>query len=272
MSSKTTREERRNAARAQAEKLRQEQAAKERRTRGILFAVLGLVVVGAVAAVFYIMNQANKSLLEDFEGATPQNSDLYGGVVVGESGVAGQATDGADTLQVYLDFMCPWCGEFENANAEDLTALREAGELNVTYHVLSNLDGASAGTAFSTRSANAAAVVADQAPEAFVGFVEGMFDNQPEEGSEGLTDEQIAAIAVEAGVPQDVADSFTGGTFNEWVGVATQQSKRDGITGTPTIVLNGDKVDPNAEQLGYYETGALKTWLADKGIGEAAAE
>lgn len=270
MSNKSTREERRNAARAQAERLRQEQAAKEKRTRAILFGVLGVVVLAAVGAVFYIMSQANKSLLEEFDGATPANTDVYGGIVVGQTGTAGEATDGADTLQVYLDFMCPFCGDFEEANAADLNELREAGELNVTYHVLSNLDYLSMETDFSTRSANAAATVADKAPEAFLPFLEAMFENQPAENTEGLSDEQIASIAVEAGVPQEVADSFAAGTYTEWVGVATEQSKRDGITGTPAIVFNGEQVDATAEELYYYNPGVLRTWLADKGVGQDA--
>lgn len=266
---KPTREERRQAAREQAEKLRKQQAASERRTRNILFAVLGVFVIGAIIAVAVIFNQSQKSLLEDFEGETPANTDTYGGIVVGASGVAGEATEGADTLQVYLDFMCPFCGQFETANAEDLKELREAGELNVVYHPEANLDGYSLGALYSTRAANAAATVANSAPDQFLAFIEAMFANQPAENTEGLTDEQIATIAVEAGVPQEVADTFAGGVYTDWVGVATQQGNRDVGGGTPVIVLNGEQVDPNVEELNYYTDGALKTWLASKGIGAA---
>lgn len=263
---KPTREDRRQAAREQAEKLRQQQAASERRTRNILFAVLGVFVIGAIIAVVVIFNQSQKSLLDNFEGATPANTDNRGGIVVGQSGVAGEATEGADTLQVYLDFMCPFCGQFEAANAADLTELREAGKLNVVYHPEANLDGYSLDTQFSTRAANAAATVANGAPDKFLAFVEGMFANQPEENTEGLSDEQIATIAVEAGVPQEIADTFAGGVYTEWVGVATQQGNRDVGAGTPVIVLNGEQVDPEAEELYYYQEGVLKAWLAEKGI------
>ncbi|MBN8881691.1 protein-disulfide isomerase [Salana multivorans] len=257
-----SREERRQAARTKAEKLRQEQAARERRSRNILIGVLvGIVALVAVVGVF-IFQESKKTLLDDFAGAKPANADNHGGIVVGATGTAGEKTGGGKNLQVYLDFMCPYCGDFEAANATDLDDLRASGGLNVTYHVMSNLDGLSSGTAFSTRAANAAATVASESPEHFVAFVEGMFANQPEENSTGLTDEEIASIAVTAGVPQEVADTFAAGTYTEWVGVATQQAKRDGVGGTPTVLFNGKKV----EQVAYYTQGELATWLKDQGV------
>lgn len=256
-----SREQRRQEARAKADQLRQEQAARERRSRTILIAVLGGIVALVVVVGIVIFNESKKTLLDDFNGAVPANSDNHGGIVVGAKG-AGEPNAGAKDLQVYLDFMCPYCGQFEAANAADLTGLRDAGDINVTYHILSNLDRLSAGTAFSTRSANAAVTVASDAPESFVPFLEGMFANQPEENTPGLSDEEIAAIALEAGVPQEVVDTFADGTYVEWVGVATQQAVRDGYGPTPTVVLDGTKV----EGVPYYEPGQLAAWLATQGV------
>lgn len=267
-SPKATREQRRDAARAQAAQLRADQAARERRTRNILFAVLGGVVIVAVVLGIVIWRvgtaNQNRSLLEDFAGAVPANSDIRGGVTVGPTGTAGEVTEGAPTLTVHLDFMCPYCGDFEAANAVELDELRADGDLNVTYRVVANLDRFSNGTAFSTRSANAAATVASVSPEHYVAFIEGMFANQPEENTDGLSDAQIAQIAVEAGVPQEVADTFATGIYNEWVGVATQQSSREGVRGTPSAFLDGVQV-PNT--VNFYQPGVLATWLAEQGIG-----
>ena len=57
------------------------------------------------------------------------------------------------------------------------------------------------------KSANAAAVVAQRAPDSYPDVVAGLFADQPEEGTTGLTDEQIAAIAVDAGVPESVTEA-----------------------------------------------------------------
>lgn len=260
---KPTREQRRDAARAQAEKLRQEQAARERRSRNILLGVLAGVVVLVVAAGIWIYAESQKTLLDEFDGATPANSDSSGGISVGAT-AAGTVNEGASELQVYLDFMCPYCGQFEDANGSDLDTLRSSGDLTVTYHLLANLDSLSMGTQYSTRAANAAATVASEAPDAFVPFVEGLFAQQPEENTEGLTDDEIAQIAVDAGVPQEVADTFTDGTYNEWVAVATQQAKREGVSGTPTVKLDGKTLP---QTVNFYEPGTLSSYLAEQGVG-----
>ena len=262
-----SREERREAARAQAEKMRREQEAREKRSRNILFIALGGIVALVLVVGVVIFQQSQKTLLDGFDGAQPAAADNHGGIVVGADGVAGKPTSDAKTLQVYIDFMCPFCGNFEDANAADLTKLRESGDLNVTYHLMSNLDSLSNGTNFSTRAANAAATVANDAPEEFVPFVVAMFANQPEEKTDGLSDEEIAAIAVDAGVPQAVADSMASGTYTDWVGTATEQARRDGVSGTPTVLLDGKKVT-NVE---YYNPGVLGAWLATQvGAGEDA--
>ncbi|GMA30337.1 DsbA family protein [Litorihabitans aurantiacus] len=267
---KQTKDARREAARAQAEKLRKQQDAREKRSRNILLGVLGAIVVLVIGVGFVIYQQSQRTLLDAFEGTTPANSDNRGGIVAGAEGAAGTTTEGAPVLQVYIDFMCPYCGDFEAANKGDLEELRAAGDLNVTYHLMSNLDRASNGTQFSTRSANAAATVASESPEHFVAFVEGVFDNQPSEGSEGLSDAQMAEIAVGVGVPQEVADSFSAGTYNEWVGVATRQAQREGVRGTPTVKLDGETVSGN--EVAYNQPGALATWLAEEGVGEGVSE
>lgn len=264
---KPSREQRRDAARAQAAKLREEQAARERRTRNILFAVLGGIVVIAIiiGVVIWRIGSAaqTRSLLEDFEGAVPANSDIRGGVTVGATGTAGEDVEGLPNLTVYVDFMCSWCGVFEETNAADLDELREAGELAVTYHLVGNLDSRSNGTEFSSRSANAAVTIAGHSPEHFVAFVEGVFEQQPEMGTPGLSDEELAQIALDAGVSQDVVDLLDDGLYRDWLAVATQQAQRDDARGTPTVFLDGEKV----ESVDYYSPGVLKAWLQEQAAG-----
>src|SRR5665647_3265056 len=103
----------------------------------------------------------------------PRGSTGSGGIPVGPEGVAGAvhgAAPGAVVVSVYVDYMCPYCGQFEQVNGPILDQLRGEGTIVVEYHPVSILDEASLGTAYSTRAAAAAALVADQAPEAFVAF------------------------------------------------------------------------------------------------------
>ncbi|NTW42761.1 MAG: disulfide bond formation protein DsbA, partial [Cellulomonadaceae bacterium] len=108
---------------------------------------------------------------------------------------------------------------------------------------------------FSTRSAVAAAAVADGAPESFIAFNDAMFANQPEENTTGLSDDEIAQLALDAGISQDVVDTFTERaadqdwlTFSPFVAALTAQSTADlealgSQMQTPTIVLDGALLD-----------------------------
>ena len=268
-----TKAERRDEARIKAAALREEQQRTARRQRTIAVSLLiaGLVVVVAVVA-FILGNQPEPapdlSKVEDPLGSVsaPATANDEGGIPVGQDGVAGSA-GAADSVEVvvYSDFMCPVCGAFEEINGPVLNDLRESGDIVLEYRPVSILDRTSQGSQFSTRAATAAAFVADQDPATFVAFNEAMFLNQPEEGTQGLTDEQIAEVARGAGVQEDVASAiadgsyFTGdASFAPWVAASTEQATRDFPDGfgTPTILVNGENLADL--QVDWRAPGALQ--------------
>lgn len=236
-----TKAERREAARREAERLAAKQKATEQRNRLIIIIASVLVVALIAVAGFIIFRQSQKTLLSDFDGAVPAGSTDTGGITFGESLAAGTSNEGVPVVDLYVDFMCPYCGQFDAINRADLRTMAADGDATVSIHPVSNLDEQSLGTMYSTRAANAFATVASDAPDTALDFLEAMFDNQPAEQTEGLTDDDIAQIAVDAGVPQAVADSLAAGTYTEWVGVATDQAHADGATGTPAIIIDGDR-------------------------------
>lgn len=83
-------------------------------------------------------------------------------------------------LDVYFDFICPWCARFEISQAETLDEMRSAGLVDVYYHPLAYLDGASSGTQYSTRAASAAVLVYQEAPShSWVSFSSSWRISQP---------------------------------------------------------------------------------------------
>lgn len=250
----------RDAARRKALELRALQEKKAKRSR--IIAVSGLVAALAILAVVVVMilNQGKTSTpaasldpKTPLAGVTaPAGALDNGGIPVGVDGTAGTTSGaGAVAVAVYYDYMCPVCGDFEKVNAAPLDALMRAGDITVEYHPISILDRLSQGTEFSTRSAQAAAYVADADPAHFLAFHEAMFANQPAENSAGLSDEEIAALAVKAGVSQDDADKIAakGGKFTTWVAAVTAQGTLDGVTGTPTVMINGTKTAADVDLL-----------------------
>lgn len=128
---------------------------------------------------------------------------------------------------------------FEATNVGDLNRLVADGTARVDLRVMSFLDKRSMGTGYSTRAANAYAAVVNGAPDKVWAFHNALYVNQPREGTEGLSDAQIAGIATGVGVPAKVADTFTDGTYRDWVAQNTQDAFETGVDSTPTVKING---------------------------------
>ncbi len=259
----TPKNERAAAARAQAQA---QVRAKERRTTAVIVgaSVAVLAIFGAV--IFFIINANKVPPLS--EASAPAAADANGGIPVGSTGVVGvDVPTDAVRLDIYEDFMCPVCNQFEQLNSADLDSLREAGTIAVYYHPISILDRASNGTKYSTRAANAAATIADRAPEYYHAFSEALYASQPQENSTGLDDATIEQIALGVGVPADVASTLADGAFTKWVIAATDQGSQDGVQGTPTIMVDGTILQQS--EVAYFESGALKTYLVGVADGTA---
>ena len=101
------------------------------------------------------------------------------------------------TIDVYEDFLCPFCERFETRNGDALTAALNEGKVKVNYHALNILDARTTPPGYSTLAANAAlcAVPAGIWPA----FHARLFAEQPAEGSAGLTAAQLSAIGTELG-------------------------------------------------------------------------
>lgn len=175
--------------------------------------------------------------------------------------------DGVDasvpTVEIYLDFSCPWCAILEQTNASDLAKLRSGGEANVAYHVVSYLDDHS-DTAYSTRAAQAAAAVADQAPASYEAFVEALLDARLSSESAYLSDADIAQIAADLGIQQSVIDVFTSPAYLDVVTDATAQAQAAGVSVLPTVVIDGTEM----EEVNFTVPGELTRWVQDQ-IGQS---
>ena len=106
-----------------------------------------VLVVVLVAALVWAATRGSGDLASTGSSSTLPEG---GGVSMGPG------TD-ADVpqLRMYEDFQCPWCGVLENSVGSALVQKIEAGEINVTYQIMSFLDGSLRNDS-STRAANAA--------------------------------------------------------------------------------------------------------------------
>jgi len=221
-----------------------EAAARKARQRRIAQVLGGLVILGLVVAIVVVVVRSGGDKEPDVAAPTgevvaPKNLTDSGAVQAGDP-------DAPVTVEIYYDYMCPACGAFEAANGEELDRLLDEGVAQLALRPISFLDEQSEGTKYSTRAANAFATVIDSNPDLAWAFHQALYADQPEEGTEGLSDDEIASVAEDAGVPSEVADRFTDGTFDQWVASVTAEAFDSGVTGTPTIKIDGEvfKGDP----------------------------
>jgi protein-disulfide isomerase len=230
----------RRAARARIEEKRAAEAAAraraQRRQRTLIGAIVAAVVVVAAVVLTIIAQNSRTAVAAD--AAKPANTVDNGQVIV-----VGQSSAPV-TIDLYEDFQCPVCQNFEKTTGSTLASLVSAGTVQLHYHGMAFLD-TSANDKYSTRALNAAAAVVNAAgPDAFQKFHDLLYANQPPEGGSGLTDAKLIAYAQQAGASgTSVESAIHDLTYGDWVKQVTDQASKDGVTGTPTVKVDGKTLE-----------------------------
>lgn len=259
-SGRPTKNERREAAREKAKVFREQQRKREKRNRFFLQGGIGvgILVVLAIVAVVIVT-----SIKPPAQGPANMAS---GGIVIGKGlkAVRTPARDPGAKLIVntpdpsgkvirivtYIDYLCPFCGEFEKTNSVQIGELAKSGAATVEIHPMDLLVNSAQGTKYSLRAANAAVCVANYQPDEYYAFHSILFENQPDENSTGLPDSKIKSLAKKAGVGQlsKIDKCIDKGTYESWVQSTSNlyqlHKKFPGShgtkwRGTPTVFVNG---------------------------------
>jgi len=199
--------------------------AQRRRERRIRFgaAVAALIVIVAVGVVIQLTRDKADPNAPRPKGVT----EVGGGVTVGSAGT------GAPVIDIYEDFQCPICKEFEAETGPLLAELATSGQARLVYHPMSFLGEES------DRAANASGCAADEGR--FKEFHDTLFANQPDgENTGAWTDDALIALGQKAGVTgEGFAQCVRDGRYDEWTQQVDQESSERGVTGTPTVFIDG---------------------------------
>jgi protein-disulfide isomerase len=203
--------------------------------------VVALAVVAAIAAVFAVVYVAL-----DRQSGTPVPPAAYPVAVDGVVVTAGQATAPV-TVDIYEDYLCPYCERLQNRWGGDLATALNEGRVRVDYHALNILDARSTPPGYSTLAANAAlcAVPAGIWPA----FHERLYLEQPAEGGPGLTAAQLSTIGTELGAGPGFGACVEANGNAAAIAAATETAaanpalQTDGQFGTPTVAVGGRKID-----------------------------
>ncbi len=227
--------------RREALRTQQQAAARAARRSGRIVRaawIAGITVIAVMVGViaWTLVRAGGPSAAVTGTLVAPAGATGTGAVVVGK--------DSAPvTVTVYADFMCPWCGKFERANGDALAGAVDAGTVKLEIHPMAFLDDLSAGTRYSSRAANAFVTLANDDPAVAFRFHRLLYTYQPEENSTGLSDARLVELAREAGATPAMTAGFASQTYAPWIARATQQAWDDGVTGTPTVKIDGRTFD-----------------------------
>ncbi len=233
---------RQRSARERLAEERRRQQAKQQRTRRLLITLSGLVVVAlAVVITVYFVNKKDPNAYTGALAPATRQSD--GAILAAKPGAK------APKLELFEDFQCPICHEFEKASSSTIKRLAAEGKVNVFYYPFWLFKQQTEPVRGNSQRAANAALCAP--PDKWIQYHDVIYKNQPAEGSNGFSNKDLIGWAKNLG--------FDTPQFEQCVKGNQKQSQLDAmtnyaeqtrkVTGTPTVFLNGQSVDLNGTLL-----------------------
>jgi protein-disulfide isomerase/uncharacterized membrane protein YphA (DoxX/SURF4 family) len=209
------------------------------------YVTLALALVVALVGVIGIGVQANRAKIAG--DITAENATVRDGVVVGKASAP-------VTVDIFEDFQCPACEKLWQDAGSDIEAQTAAGKIKMRYHVMAFLDSASNGNRYSTRSANAALCASDINAETYAKMVAVLYGKdtsgkavQPAENTNGRTDIELIDYGKQAGITGTKLSTYQTCVLSEQhkalVQAITDDASNRGVFATPTVLVNGKKVE-----------------------------
>lgn len=221
--------------RAQAAAARQATQVAEKRERTIRLVGTGVIVV-VVAAIIGIGVMGSRSdNAPSEEGSIPAAVDQETG-----AWTLNPSTTATAVMDVYEDFQCPGCRNFEAAYAETYKKLADENVVKVLIHPAAFLDQRFTGeNSARAISAWGCAIDAGKGWE----FHRDLYAAQPEQEGKGWTDAEFGVVAKTAGITGDKLATFqkcvADRSYMKWASLGTKKFSEDGIESTPTVKVNG---------------------------------
>jgi protein-disulfide isomerase len=211
---------------------------KDNFTRYLVIGVVVLVVGIMVVPTFLSKNKAVSQVI-------PSTVSADNGYAISFN----NEIKGLPVVDIYEDFQCPICQQFEGLNGKYISSLVTEKKAAVNFHVLSFIGQES------VRAANAAACANDEGK--FVNFHLALYANQPAtENSGTLTSDRLIEIGKSAGLDSDSFKSCVKDMkYEGWVAKSTEAGSKAGVNSTPTVFVGGKEIDRNTE---YFNAEKFK--------------
>ncbi|MDT7713025.1 MAG: hypothetical protein QOG46_1719 [Pseudonocardiales bacterium] len=216
-----------------------------RGSRGVIVAIAIVVVLAVVVGVGLWLQSRNKTELPN---AIPVAAagPAYPVAVQGDTIVTGKP-EAPVTINVYEDFLCPICGQFEKLYHQRFEQAAAEGTAKVVYHPVAILDDRSIPAGYSTLAAGASFCAAKAG--IFPRFHDSLYGTQPAEGGRGWSSAELQQLGRALGAGDSFARCVQTDAGTR-IAAATEAASRyvgglraDHRFGTPSVVVNGAIVD-----------------------------
>ncbi len=231
---------------ARAEQMRKEREKADRKQRNLISLAIVAVVIALVAVGGYaIKNESDKNKQES-KVINPQGATKDFGIVYDAAAAGGTAPAGTTpvSVELYEDFQCPACLSFEQQSNAFLKEQVKSGAITITYRPFSFLDeNGGSPNQYSHRSTNVALCALDAGGVAdYVKVHDLLYTNQPQEQTNGPENKELIATMQAAGVT-GIDACVRSGKFIPWVDKAKDVGADRGVDSTPTVYIDGKKVE-----------------------------
>jgi protein-disulfide isomerase len=155
---------------------------------------------------------------------------------------------GVPVLDIYEDFQCPVCAQFEKLQGDYIESLIADKKATVVYHTLSFLGPES------VNAANAAACSADQGK--FLQYHRALYANQPQENTGVWSTDVLGILGQAAGITsKEFTSCVNDMSYQGWVNNVAAAGAKANVNSTPTVFINGKEIDRQSE---YFDAAKFK--------------
>lgn len=216
-----------------------------------------LVTAGALAVAG--CSDGDSAATPTTDATTATDDDPFASVPIPEdpSSTYARAGAGDPTVTYVGNWKCPFCAMFATGEAD--RPVLPLGEIVTEYVVPGDVTLAYRGLAYggdgdpflgpdAPRATRFGLAVWHEAPTAYWRYHEQVMANQPPESEQWATLERLAGFAREAGVADDAVAAArqrtADGTDASAVEATTSYAAEAGVSGTPTLVIDGGTYSP----------------------------
>ena len=263
-----TKAQRREAARLKAKELREAEARRARRNtiaRRSFIGAAGASVVGGLGYLVYLGVDAkkkpkNSKFPAPGEGLPTAKANQNGipkqvlsdaSWTYGEGAALDTVAAAAPILDIYFDYSCPHCAEFDGIHTQEINQLLSDKKITLALHPCKILH-----QEWTSVVMNAMGVVLDEAPAQSLSFHNVTFEIFSQalqtKNQSNMTAEGLVAAATKVNVPKEVSAKFKAAVdadkYKKWVELGNEAFNARELESTPTVFFKGEKVDLNKLQ------------------------